>query len=495
MKTKFILEVEGLSKRRSTIYTLKDISFKVKDGECWAFTGRSGSGKTALLRSILQYRSFPDSISFGSRQQPRIEYVPGRYQFSNLSGVGGFYYQQRYNASEAYDALTVEADLRRANLYETARVSSTFQQLGIAHLKHAPLLHLSTGELKRYQIAKALLNKADWLLLDDPLAGLDKEGREELEILFTQLLHEGTRMLVAADEPIPKFVSHVAVLSDGILTGIYDRADQKSYGGNQPGSKHDFELPPALLQQDNVVFETAVDMRDVHVRYHEKTVLKGISWTVRKGDKWSLSGPNGSGKSTLLSLITADNPQAFANDIVLFDRQRGSGETIWDIKRNIGYISSELHDHFDKGVTCFDAVASGLFDSVGLFRKLNAQQRLKVSECLKAFGLVSYEQTTFGSVPFGVQRLILLARAIIRNAPLLVLDEPCRGLDHVSRARFLQFLNVLCDQHRTLIYVTHLEDEIPPCINQFLKLENGIIKEIKEYGKDDHGDSRRRHRA
>src|SRR5688572_13384763 len=116
-------------------------------------------------------------------------------------------------------------------------------------------------------------------------------------------------------------------------------------------------------------------MKKVSVQYGDKIILDEVNWKVMKGERWLLSGPNGAGKSTLLSLITADNPKAYANSIFLFGKKRGSGESIWDIKKKIGFISPELHLFFDQGTSCFDVIASGLFDTIGLFRQLSAAQQ------------------------------------------------------------------------------------------------------------------------
>lgn len=495
MKTKFTLEVEGLTSRNAGHFVLKDVSFKMKDGECWAITGPSGSGKTTLLKSIQHYRSFPGKISFGEKESPNIVFIGHHYAFRNHSGLNNFYYQQRFNATESDEVQTVMEDMLSLG-GERHEAISALRLLQVDHLKNSPLLHLSTGENKRYQIAKGIFKKADWLLLDNPFTGLDKNAVGILEAVLQNILNKGTKLVLVTDTVVPGFITQVAELQNGVLTGVYDRYEFDSLQRHPIRlTATRFQLPESLKNQSPHNFEVAVQMKDVRIAYGDRVLLNGINWEVRRGDKWSLSGPNGSGKSTLLSLITADNPQAFANDIVLFDRKRGSGETIWDIKEKIGFVSTELHRHFDKSATCFQAVASGLFDSIGLFRKLSETNRKKVEDCLKAFQLDSFSQMALASLPFGTQRLILLARAVIKDPPLLILDEPCQGLDAGTRTPFLQLLENLCVGDRTLIYVTHVDEEIPACIDRYLKLENGKIKETEEYEKDHYGDSRRRHRA
>src|SRR3546814_2601873 len=170
-------------------------------------------------------------------------------------------------------------------------------------------------------------------------------------------------------------------------------------------------------------------MRDVSVRYGDTQVLDKINWTVKHGERWVLSGPNGAGKSTLFSLINADNPQAYANDWLLFDRQRGSGESIWDIKKKIGYVSPELHQYFRTAYTCLQVVLSGFFDTLGLIRKVSPGQQQQARSWLKLLGLEAAENQAFRSSSLRVQRMTLITRALIKRPALLILYQHCTGMD------------------------------------------------------------------
>src|SRR6185295_14005255 len=164
------------------------------------------------------------------------------------------------------------------------------------------------------------------------------------------------------------------------------------------------------------------------------------------GECWSISGPNGAGKSTLLSLVTADNPQAYANELYLFDQRRGSGESIWDIKRRIGFVSPELHLYFDRGTSCFDVIASGLFDTIGLFRQISTAQTEQVKAWIELLQLQQVQHRPLFQLSLGQQRMVLLARALVKNPPLLILDEPCQGLDEEQIDEFIGLIDDLCDQ-------------------------------------------------
>ena len=221
-------------------------------------------------------------------------------------------------------------------------------------------------------------------------------------------------------------------------------------------------------------------MEDVHIRYGEKEVLKGVSWTVRPGEKWLLQGHNGSGKSTLLSLVTGDHPQAYANHIELFGKRRGSGESIWDIKALLGIISPELHWYFDKTASVWQAVASGFHDSIGLFSRLTYSQEQQTRQLLDFIGLTADKDRLITALPLGKQRMALLARTMVKNPPLLILDEPCQGLDQRQTAYFNAVVDELCAFGKTLIYVGHYETQLPTCLDRKLVLERGEVKAIEE---------------
>jgi len=203
-------------------------------------------------------------------------------------------------------------------------------------------------------------------------------------------------------------------------------------------------------------------------------ILDGINWTVRPHEQWALLGPNGSGKSTLLSLINADNPQSYANKIELFDRRRGSGESIWDIKKKIGFVSPELHQYFKSDATCLQVAGSGFFDTIGYLRTCTPEQLQKAEGWLRLLEIDRYAGEKFQQVPEGVQRLVLLARALVKNPPLLIFDEPCQGLDAHQKKHFKAVIEELC-RHLpvTLIYVTHYEEELPAGVDRFLRIRGG----------------------
>ena len=215
-------------------------------------------------------------------------------------------------------------------------------------------------------------------------------------------------------------------------------------------------------------------LTNVTVRYGRNTILRQVSWTVQAGESWALLGPNGSGKSTLLSLLLGDNPQVYANDIVVLGQRRDEGKSVWELKSQIGWVSPELHVHFDTSIECFEAVGSGFHDTIGLFEPLSLRQQAAVRLWLKRLDLASLARSPLDALSAGTQRLVLLARALVKQPQLMILDEPCQGLDAGHRAKFIRTLETLLGRGGlTAIYVTHRKDEIPPSIKRALRLAHG----------------------
>jgi molybdate transport system ATP-binding protein len=212
-----------------------------------------------------------------------------------------------------------------------------------------------------------------------------------------------------------------------------------------------------------------VRLNKVSIRYGERTILKELDWTINKGEKWALSGDNGSGKSTLLSLICADNPQSYACDIALFGKKRGTGESIWEIKKHIGYVSPEMHRAYLKNIPAIDILASGLHDSVGLYKRPNPEQMHICEWWMDILGIHELKDRNFLQLSSGEQRLVLVARAFVKDPELLILDEPLHGLDMYNRRLVKDVIEAFCMRKgKTLIMVTHYQEELPACITHSL---------------------------
>jgi molybdate transport system ATP-binding protein len=480
MNTSPLLQVNGLTVQLSGRTVLKDVSFTVDKGEWLAVIGASGSGKSTLVKALAGQCFGTGTIAFAN--QPHIVTITQQHQFKNLSNLSSsFYYQQRFNSGDSEDAVTVNDALLSMGADESA-IAEALLLLGITHVQYTRLIQLSNGEHKRFQLTKVILEDAEWILLDNPYTGLDIAARKLLNTILNTFSAKGVNfLLVTAPTDIPAAITRVAVLNEGTLSAVMTRGEfevkKESLINTDTikiSDKESFEsIQPAYTYSD---FSVAIRMVDTNVIYNDRKILDGINWEVKKGECWNVSGHNGSGKSTLLSLVNGDNPQAFANEIYLFDKKKGTGETIWDIKQKIGYVSPELHHYFDAATSCYEVVASGLFDTIGLFKQLSASQKKIVDQWMQLLKIERFAKKVFKQLSNGEQRLVLLARALVKNPPLLILDEPCQGLDKELAAGFIGLINDICvNMNKTLIYVTHYEEEIPTCVTNRLKLEQGKI--------------------
>ena len=452
---------------------LTDISFSLTEDDCLAIVGPVGSGKTTLAKALSGRLFRTGSVYFKSRTNrvhPSILLVEQQHHFKNRSNMQDFYLQQRFNSADSGDAYTIREELSNEDEDLVAYWLGFFM---LDHLRDKPLVTLSNGENKRLQLVKSVLRDPDWLILDNPFLGLDVEGREILSTCLEKLRENSVQfILINSPAALPACVNRVMYLEEGRVT--WD-GPVSAYESFRRVDKFVFNhtVMDDLIKSAQVyeTFQQAVHMNDVTIAYGEKVILSGIHWEVNSGARWALSGPNGAGKSTLLSLITADNPQAYSQDIILFDRKRGTGESIWDIKKRIGYVSPELHVYFREPANVFNVVGSGLFDTLGVYKKISEDQHKRIALWLGVFGISHLSQRMFQQISTGEQRMVLLARALVKNPPLLILDEPCQGLDEEQIHRVKEILNYICSNSQTtLIYVSHYSSDIPDCVNQYFKL-------------------------
>lgn len=478
-----VVHIAQLNLQYADRLVLDQLDWQIHRGEHWLIGGKSGSGKSALAKALAGLEKTSGSIRIHFDDQSalpaRTLYVSNWYQFTNLEGDRNFYYQQRYNKQQKNDTLTVYAELAAYAESEDLSFADLEQYLTLfefVDLKGTQLIELSSGEHKKLQLIKALWLKPQLLIVDEPYTGLDKASRQKLNGFFDDLAASGVQLVLVTNErDLPNCINRFAEIDQGKLNQVDD-----AHAISMDVSRTKQTLPAFLRKAPASPSETMVHMENIQVRYGEKVVLSGIDWTVRAGEKWLLQGHNGSGKSTLLSLITGDHPQAYANNISLFGQPRGSGESIWEIKERVGIISPELHWYFDKTARVWEAIASGFYDSIGLFRQVSYEKQQKIDQLLAFFELTDVKDRLITTLPLGKQRLVLLARTIIKNPPLLILDEPCQGLDHTQTAFFNAVVDELCGFGKTLIYVGHYETQLPNCLEKKMVLEKGKVKIIEE---------------
>ncbi|MFT4060636.1 MAG: ATP-binding cassette domain-containing protein [Legionella sp.] len=481
-----ILNIQNLFIQYGLKTVIENFSLTVNTNEGWIIRGESGSGKTTLARAIagLVKHSGNIEINFDNKSAlpARTLFVENWYRFTNLEGDRNFYYQQRYNHQQRRDTVTVGRELElygKENSLDIDTLNALVTTFQYNKVLDEQLFEISSGEHKKLQLIKALWLSPQLLIIDQPYTGLDKDSRAHLNQLLNEYIFKGgTLIIISNDIELPGCVHHLIELKNGKIVNRDYNVNAQSpispFGENAKGAGVE-ALPAFLTKPPEYTSQELVYMKNVHVRYDEKYVLTGINWQVNAGERWLLQGHNGSGKSTLLSLITADHPQAYANDIRLFGVRRGGGESIWDIKKRIGLISPELHWYFDANATVSQSLASGFFDANGQYQRLRYAQKQQLDELLHFLNLYDVRDELLVTQPLGKQRLALLGRTIIKNPQLLVLDEPCQGLDQQQTQYFNNLVDEISKNGVTIIYVGHFETQLPSCLTHKLVLEDGKV--------------------
>ena len=455
------------------------VNFSLEEGEHLAIIGRNGSGKSMFVDMITgRHPLYPDMIKYGfDEPYNNIKHITFRDTYGG-DNDRTYFLQQRWNQMEIDEETpTVGSKLEEAFLLagEDTPKRREFQK-HIYELFHLDdlldkyIILLSSGELRKFKLAANLFTRPKVLIIENPFIGLDAETRDQVKELLRMLTEEqGMQIILVLSkmDEIPDFITRVIKLDN-----LHFVPEIKV--------KTDFLIehcPHAIQVQHEATFppipQLVIMFKHVTIQYGERTILKDLNWVVLKGEHWALSGQNGSGKSTLLSLVCADNPQSYACDISLFGHQRGSGESIWDIKKHIGYVSPEMHRSYKQNIPALQIVASGLKDTIGLYFTPTEQEKNQCLEWMNVFGIKHLADRKFLEMSSGEQRLVLLARAFVKSPDLLILDEPLHGLDLCNRNMVKAIVDryMYDDPDRTLIYVTHYENELPNCIDNSLYLE------------------------
>lgn len=472
----------------------QDLNFRVKNGDSWAILGASGKERTAFLETLLGRTSLvegqitrPFAHAYQEEQRQRgqvnsfrdlVAFISQKYTFKDKSNQQNFYYQQRFNSSESEETETVgdylsRVESRRDGPWNMERVIRLFD---LDQFKNKSLIKLSNGETRRLAMAVALLKNPRLFLMDMPLTGLDVQTREKFDQVLQAIMASGVQVIMSTTaREIPASIQHWAWIGEGRLQTIQNKEElmQREAVHSQHFSETPFQGLLKKVNQEGKL-SSVILMTDVSIQYGNSRLLDKVNWQVRPGEKWLVKGHNGAGKSTLISLILGENPQSYANDITLFDRKRGTGESIWEVKKPTGFVSSDLARFFPSNQTCRKVVLSGFFDTMGLFKKTSSDQEALADAWLKALQLSHIGALRLQQVSLEEQRFCLLARAMIKNPSLLVLDEASQGMDEEQRIRFRWLVDHFCEQTgMTLLFVSHYKEDVPDCIDQVLELNQG----------------------
>lgn len=468
------------------------VDFELCEGEHIAVTGPNGGGKSMLIDIITGKHPLlmrDPEYDFAPSTKPlvadNIKYITFKDSYGDSDGA--YYLQQRWNQHDIDEGtptvgeLLEEAYMLSGEDNEEHRKlqDHLYKMFNIRQLADKYIILLSSGELRKFQLAKTLLSAPRVLIMDNPFIGLDAGTRDQLKELLAVLSEERALqiILVLPDAVgMPGFITHVVEVKGMKVYPKVTAAEFAQRQGTPPGRMLSKEKEDGIINLPYKNGEYActeiVRADNVCIRYGRRTILKDLCWTVRNGERWAIEGQNGAGKSTLLSLVCADNPQSYACDISLFGFRRGTGESIWDIKKHIGYVSPEMHRAYKHDIPAIRVVASGLKDSVGLYAKPDANEYETCRWWMDKFGIAGLAETSFMKLSSGEQRLILLARAFVKDPELLILDEPFHGLDSRNKRLATDIIEAFCKRrNKTMVIVSHYADELPQCVDHRLTLK------------------------
>lgn len=444
-------------------------------GESWAFVGANGSGKSSLARVLAGElnaakgqltNSFVRTVRLSLEQLQKLVAEEWERNNTDLLSPG------------EDDTGRTTAEIIQENTKDPQRCQQLAALFGITRLLDRRFKYLSTGETRKTLLCQTLMSQPDLLVLDEPFDGLDVDSRANLAQVLAGLHQQNCTLVLVLNrfDDIPDFIDNVGVLAECTLTHVGPRreilaealvaqlAHSEQLAGMALPEADDAGSKPAL-----VAGEPLIVLRDGVVSYNDKPILNHLSWEVKPGEHWQIVGPNGAGKSTLLSLVTGDHPQGYSNDLTLFGRRRGSGETIWDIKQHIGYVSSSLHLDYRVSSSVRNVILSGYFDSIGIYQAVSDRQQSLAKQWLHLLGMEELGDAPFHGLSWGQQRLVLIARALVKHPALLILDEPLQGLDPINRQLVRRFVDVLIGEGETqLLFVSHHAEDAPHCITDRL---------------------------
>jgi molybdate transport system ATP-binding protein len=458
---------------------LSNLSFSIAEEKHYGIVGQIGSGKTMLVKSLKGLLPLVGGKRTFVNQNKELN----PYEFSLISELVEFsesnkyfrpkqhFYQQRYQSLEDDESRSLLVkDYLKVQEIDIADNLGILKKAKITELFNRKLIHISSGQRKRLQLAIAITKRPKVLMLDFPYTGMDVPTRKEMNVWLEEIsdLYDIKLVIVANQSDLPSFVTGRIELEGARSV---DDKKVKNALSNLQSLWSD--------RRSSGSFDNAINMQGVELGYGDHSILKSFNWHVGRGELVGLQGENGSGKSSLLSLIYGDNPLAYNKEIYLFDKKRGTGESIWDIKRNIGFVSSEFHLYMSDKITCGKLIATGYFDQLFIPRALTREEEEIIGLYLTYFGIEDLRERYFDQISIGEQRLILFIRALIKNPPLLLLDEPYHCFDERTIKGANDLLKKTIEStNNTLVFISHDFDSMPEIIERNYTLVDGMIVEI-----------------
>lgn len=508
------ISLNDITIRIGSKFLFDHTTFTFFKNQQWLIVGPNGSGKSTLAKAIagllplktgeiichfvknkefkypsvnrdtIAYLSFETQYQMLKKDslQRDLESYMGVYKTGMI--VEEYIFQKTQNNSASQNIRNSDNQTYRQS--ETLSFPSILEKnmFNIFHLFSRELSTLSTGEMRKVFLVKIFLQKPQLLILDEPFDGLDNASKKELKQIISQMMKSMYVILIThREDEIVDGITDVMEVKDGRIEKTFERVKGEALSdkkkriviSNERSDVRDLLVNSEGISSHSVrLNDKLISMDKVTVKYGEKIVLDNISWTVYVGQNWAILGPNGSGKSTLMHLITGDNLQKYANDITVLGNTTKA--SLWDIKKNIGIVSSNIMLQHTYEMKAYDVILSGFFDSIGLYKKANMQQKEQTNEWIKKLHIEHLAEKPYQELSFGQKRIILIARAVIKSPQLLIMDEPCHGLDAENKQKVLDIIQEIgMSQKTNILLITHNRNEIVASITNILQLENGHI--------------------
>ena len=454
-------------------FQLQHLNWEVQSGQHWVISGGNGAGKSALIAAL---------TGTGNIISGQLQGLPERIGVVSFAAQEALINQERQkDDADILDVISIGTPVRNI-IFDDCLDPQTAQKMitkfALDYLLDRAFRKLSTGESRKVMLVRALSCKPQLLLLDEPFEGLDIDTFALLQDYLQELaLQVPMIMVLNRFDEIPAFITHIAYMEQGQLLHQIDKQDTEAYNNlYQLLHLKTTELSvPACDSLSSIPkldpSQPLVRLTKLTIKYDEFVLIDKLNWTIEPNQHWQLSGPNGAGKTAVLSIITGDHPQCYNNDILVFGFQRGQGESIWQIKQFIGYVSTALQWEYRVQISLRNVIISGFYDSIGLYSKASDRQKSIADQWLALLGMSDRADQPFQKLSYGDQRLLLIARAMVKHPPLLILDEPCLGLDDINRQLVLALIEKICAGSETaVIYVNHHPQDKIAGIENYLAL-------------------------
>ena len=512
---KRFITLDNITVRLQDRLILQNSFWQIESDQHWAVLGPNGSGKSTLVRALwggVPLRSGRVLFGFGDSkttahlvpQRERIGYVSFEthqrlMEHEEMLEELRDYAGKKDEVTTAQDVILSGISANREVIAEDEEtLLATADLLGIRHLLERGITLLSTGEMRKTLIARALMKSPKLLILDEPFDGLDESSRASLAESINHLMTTPLRVILVTHrvEEIVSNLTHVLFVKNGRLfmqgpkeEMLTSEKVSKLFGSDlhieKVNGKYRVTYGIEKSRKVDLTFfyrnvledapESLIEMKDTTVKYEDFVALDRLNWAMKQGENWAILGPNGSGKSTILRLILGENLQGYANQVTIFGRRKGTGETLWEIKKRIGVVSSELQIRYRKKMSAYDVIASGFYDSIGLYQYPTNDQKVIVDGWIELLSIGDIAKEPYHRLSYGQKRMILLARAMVKPPLLLILDEPCHGLDILNRRRILNIVEMIGETKTNILYVTNHKDEILNCITHVMRLQRGKV--------------------